>query len=90
MAKPFTGVEMANIILKGTPQKMQELYYMNNEFPTRTKPLIEKLEALEPIVKDFASRKKEVPGDKTQSPNTSTFSTKTPKPQNPKTPRVEK
>ena len=62
MAKPFTGVEMANIILKGTPQKMQELYYMNNEFPTRTKPLIEKLEALEPIVKDFASRKKRSPG----------------------------
>jgi hypothetical protein len=35
MAKPFTGVEMANIILKGTPQKMQELYYAQCEFPTK-------------------------------------------------------
>ena len=59
MAKPFTGVEMANIILKGTPQKMQELYYAQCKFPTKVKPLIKKIEALEPIVRDFASHKKE-------------------------------
>ena len=69
MAKPFTGVEMANIILKRTPQKMQELYYAQCEFPTKVKPLSEKLEALEPIVRDFASRKKEAQVNKTASPN---------------------
>ena len=48
---------MANIILKGMPQKFQELYYSQCELPTKVKPLVEKLEALEPIVKDFTRKK---------------------------------